>query len=70
MCGPLREIYDKKSPIFLTEIGVLVATIIVWQYPVTCEESLRAFYLTIMSVSGLEIILKSVGLAIIHTINK
>jgi hypothetical protein len=53
MCGQLREIYDKKSPIFLTEIGILVATIIIWQYPTTCDERLRPFYLAIMIVSGL-----------------
>jgi hypothetical protein len=70
MCSQLREIYDKKSPIFLTEVGMLVATIIILQYPSTCFEHLHIFEIITVLVSSSEIFCKSVVLAFVHTVNK
>lgn len=72
MCVHLREIYDKKSPIFLVEIFVLTATLlIILAYPApACQPPLAPFYRIVLIVSCLEMFTKTVVLAVVHSLDK
>ena len=48
----------------------LICTIIISSYACTCFPTLSIFYKLIMIVSACEIFLKSIGLAIVHAIDK
>lgn len=71
MCSNLKQIYDKKSPIFIAEIVVFIAAFIIYtDYECRCLETLPTLYLIILLISGIELISKSIVLAAIHAFNK
>ena len=72
MCQQLREIYDKKSPIFLIEIVTLICTCIIYfDYPhKTCFSLLQTFYILILVVSLSEILMKTLVLTIIYCLSR
>jgi hypothetical protein len=67
----LREIYDKKSPVFIITIIIFISTLIILFEPhnfIQCNfyQKLRTFEMTVAVILGIEIIFKTIGLGIVH----
>jgi hypothetical protein len=74
MCSKLFQIYQKRTPTFLAEIVILVASalLLLRPSPPQCgiEPTLHVFYLTVFGLAVGELLLKLVVFAVIYCKNR
>lgn len=74
MCSKLFQIYQKRTPTFLAEIVILMASLLMLLRPATLECSIQptlaTFYLVVLVLAVSELMLKLVVFAVIYCKNR